>query len=523
MNEPVVGRREEEAPATARAWLSLGLLVIVYVFNFIDRQILAILAPHLKADLGVSDAQLGFLYGTAFAVFYSVFGIPLGLLADIGNRRSLIGAGLAFWSAMTALSGFAQTFPQLALARIGVGIGEASASPAAYSLLTDLFPRRQRATALALYSSGIYIGAGLGLLIGGFIVDRWDAAFAAGGAPLGLAGWQAAFLAVGIPGVILTPLVLGIPEPVRGGREGQASAAHERPIPATLEELASLIPPASWVVLTRRRGRISVNLAVFALVAALASALALWTGNWTQWVALGFGAYVAFTYAQQLRLSDPPTAALVFGTPSLAHATLGFACLAFNSYAISFWVPSFYVRYHGLSATDVGLILGAISSLFGLIGVTLGGLLADRWRHVSPSGRLFVGLLNAAAPVPFHIAALYVANESVSLALFAVVQVTSALWLGAGISSVQDLVLPRMRARASAVFLLFVTLIGLALGPYLIGRLSDFFSDLRSAMMWGLLSNLAAAVFFVLAHRTIAIDESSREARARLAGEPGPA
>src|SRR5215470_7449239 len=147
----------------AYARYALGLLVIVYVLNFLDRQILSILAERIKADLGLTDAQIGFLYGTAFAVFYSVFGIPLGRLADVWVRTRLIALGLAVWSLMTTASAFARGFAQLTAARIGVGVGEASASPAAFSLLSDYFPPARRATVLAIYSSGIYIGAGLGL------------------------------------------------------------------------------------------------------------------------------------------------------------------------------------------------------------------------------------------------------------------------------------------------------------------------------------------------------------------------
>ena len=145
----------------------LIVLIIVYVFNFIDRQILSILAEEIKADLGISDSDIGFLYGTAFAVFYAVFGIPLGRLADVWVRRTLIAAGLAFWSLMTALSGTARSFMTLALYRFGVGIGEASATPAAFSMLSDMFPPQQRATVLSIYSGGIYIGAGIGLFLGG--------------------------------------------------------------------------------------------------------------------------------------------------------------------------------------------------------------------------------------------------------------------------------------------------------------------------------------------------------------------
>ena len=512
---------DDETPASSRAWLTLAILVIVYVFNFVDRQILAILAERIKADLHVSDAQLGFLYGTAFAVFYAVFGIPLGLLADIGNRRSVIAAGLGFWSLMTALSGFARSFPQLALARVGVGVGEAAAAPAAYSMLSDLFPKRLRGTVLALYSAGIYIGSGLGLFIGAQIVERWDRAFAAGTAPLGLAGWQVAFLVVGPPGLLLAPLLLAIREPVRGGREGLSSSeSHPHPVRAAMAELASLIPPTSWILMGRRGGPLGMNLLATGGMVALGLALSAWSGNWQQWAAVGFGALVAITYAQQLRHSDPPAYALIFQTRSLRLATLGFSLLAFNGYSILFWIPAFYVRYHRLNLADIGLAIGLISSLAGLVGVTLGGILADRFRRRSPAGRLWVGMANALLPIPFSLVSLFTPSATLSLGLLALVQTAASLWVGAGISTVQDLVLPRMRARASAVFLLFVTLLGLAMGPFVIGRLSDFLSDLRSAMLFGLFVSFTAALLFYAASRTVGADESSRAERARAAGEP---
>ena len=170
-------RNNKNSAPKLGGWYShyvLLVLVIVYIFNFIDRNILSILAEDIKADLGISDAQMGFLYGTVFAVFYAVFGIPLARFADVWVRRSLISLGLLFWSAMTTLSGFARTFPILAIFRIGVGIGEASASPAAYSMLSDYYPARVRATVLSIYSSGVYIGGGIGLFLGGLILDTWS-------------------------------------------------------------------------------------------------------------------------------------------------------------------------------------------------------------------------------------------------------------------------------------------------------------------------------------------------------------
>ena len=166
---PIPSRaRKPAAPRIgAYAWYALFVLVLVYIINFVDRQILSILVGDIKRDLDVTDAQIGFLYGTAFAVFYALFGIPLGRLADSWYRGRLMAMGLALWSSMTVFSGFATSFGMLAAARIGVGIGEASASPAAYSMISDSFPKERRATALSIYSSGLYIGGALSLPIGG--------------------------------------------------------------------------------------------------------------------------------------------------------------------------------------------------------------------------------------------------------------------------------------------------------------------------------------------------------------------
>src|SRR6186997_1009839 len=206
------------------AWYALFVLVIVYIVNFIDRQILSILVGDIKRDLSVTDAQIGFLYGTAFAVFYALFGTPLGRLADSWYRGRLMAIGLALWSSMTAFSGFAQSFGMLATARIGVGIGEASASPAAYSMIADYFPKERRATALSIYSSGLYIGGGIALPIGGYVLAEWGRQFPdALSAPLGLAPWQAAFLAVGLPGLILAAWIWSLREPLRGAIDGHPS------------------------------------------------------------------------------------------------------------------------------------------------------------------------------------------------------------------------------------------------------------------------------------------------------------
>ena len=196
------GSPPAEPKASGYSWYVLTVLVVVYILNFIDRQVVSILAVDIKRDLNLTDGDMGFLGGAAFAVFYALFGIPLGRLADNWNRVRLLSIGLALWSTMTALSGFAFNKLTLSLARMGVGVGEATASPTAYSLISDYFPKKQRATALAIYSSGLYLGGGVSLFIGAKVVQAWNDAHPGGG-PLGLVGWQAAFLVVGIPGLLL--------------------------------------------------------------------------------------------------------------------------------------------------------------------------------------------------------------------------------------------------------------------------------------------------------------------------------
>lgn len=209
------------------AYYVLGVLFVVYVFNFIDRQLLAILLQPIKEDLQVSDTAMGFLTGFAFAVFYTFAGIPLARVADRWVRRSLIALSLATWSVMTAVSGLARGFPDLALARIGVGIGEAGCTPPAHSLLSDYFPPEKRATVLSLYAIGVYVGVGIGFWLGGWIHDAF--------------GWRTAFFVLGLPGVALALLVrITVSEPPRGLSERHVVSDRDYQIRETCQFLATL-------------------------------------------------------------------------------------------------------------------------------------------------------------------------------------------------------------------------------------------------------------------------------------------
>ncbi len=203
---------------------ALSVLVVVYTFNFIDRQILSILLEPIKQDLGLSDTQLGLLTGFAFALFYATLGIPIARFADKGNRRNLIALALTIWSGMTALSGVAQNFWHLLIARIGVGVGEAGCSPPAHSMIADYFPAEKRATALGIYSLGIPVGILFGFVAGGWLNEFF--------------GWRVAFFVVGVPGILLAILVrLTLREPTRGMAEGKVDAGIQPSIGETFKYL----------------------------------------------------------------------------------------------------------------------------------------------------------------------------------------------------------------------------------------------------------------------------------------------
>ncbi|GEO00519.1 MFS transporter [Novosphingobium sediminis] len=225
------------APNTQPLGLVLAVLLVVYVFNFLDRQIVNILAEPIRRDLGLSDTQIGLMTGIAFAAFYTFLGIPIARFADkpSTNRVGLIAGALIVWSGMTALCGQAQSFLQLLLARIGVGVGEAGCSPAAHSLIADLAPPEKRASAMAIYALGIPVGTLLGMLIGGFLADTY--------------GWRAAFVVVGLPGILLAGAVMLL---LRDPRSAAAVRAASTAQPRTLsnrEALAEILGSRAYVLL----------------------------------------------------------------------------------------------------------------------------------------------------------------------------------------------------------------------------------------------------------------------------------
>lgn len=462
-----------EPKATGYSWYVLSVLVIVYILNFIDRQILSILAVDIKADLGLKDGDMGFLGGAAFAVFYALFGIPLGRLADNWNRVKLLSIGLTLWSAMTAASGFAYNQLTLTLARMGVGVGEATASPTAYSLISDYFPKRQKATALAIYSSGLYLGGGVSLFIGALILEGWNKAYPAGG-PLGLVGWQAAFLAVGIPGLLLALWVSSLREPVRGAMDGTPAHSSPTPFREFGKDLSMIVPPLTlYGAWQRGPAALAINIGFAAAVSAFAWWMIGLTGNLPQWSAVALGYYAVFSWASALRAHDSATFRLIWGTPAFICTTLGYGLVSLAAYALAFWSAPYAEAVLGLPKQELAFVLGANGAVSGFVGVILGGRIADALREKNPAGRILMIIFGVVAPV----VPIWIGYTTDNATLFYTMNFLAGLFgaaaLGAAAATTQDLVLPRMRGTATAAFFLGTTLVGLSFGPYMVGQISD--------------------------------------------------
>lgn len=522
------GAPDDKVPAYS--WYALGVLVLVYVLNFVDRQIISILANDIKRDLHIDDAYLGFLYGTAFAIFYALFGIPLGKLADSWKRVRLMSVGLALWSLMTAFSGLARSGPVLALARAGVGVGEATASPSAYSLISDWFPARLRGTALAIYSSGLYFGGGISLLLGGSIVEAWNKAYPGGG-PFGLVGWHVAFIAVGMPGLLLALWVVTLREPVRGAIDGLETPENPAPFRGFLEELLQIIPPFTLIgAALRGKGALLANMAGaigFAIAALLANHwLFAGPGQFIpamsdQWLFLGIGCYAVFSWASALRSRDLPTFALTWGSPAFLTTVLGYGMVSFMSYASSFFGPAYGEVTFAVEKSQIGWLLGAPAAVAGFLGVIIGGWAADYFYARHPSGRLFVVLFGLLVPAPVVWVMYTTSNVVVFFASAILAQLFASSALGAAAAASQALVLPRMRGVATATFFLATTMVGLALGPFLAGWISaknggDLSLGVRSTL-WAVPIGFAC---LVTAIRLVPAAARTAVGRAAAAGEP---
>jgi MFS family permease len=429
---------------------AIWLLFLVYVFNFLDRQIVTILAEPIKRDLGIADWQLGLMTGTAFAVFYCTLGIPIARLAERRSRPWIIGLSLAIWSGFTALCGLAQNFWQLVLARIGVGIGEAGCTPPAHSLIADYTPKEQRASAMALYLLGNPIGSLLGVVIGGLVADAL--------------GWRTAFMLVGLPGLLLAVLVV-----------------------------LTLVEPR-----TRR-------IAMAARDAAKEAA--------------------ARQAAEGPQTSFGDVLRVLKGKRTFWLMAIGVSIVAFIGYGHAPFGASFFLRVHGeeierLAAAVglgpigfVGVSLGLILGVAAGLGVWLGGFIGDRFGAQDPSRYMSIPGIAVLISIPVYTVAMLMPTFLPILPILAVNSVLVSLWQGPVYATVQSVAPVHMRATAASIFLFIANLIGLGLGPLLVGLASDilagpFGMGSGEGVRWALIGSqflaIPAFICFWLARKTIA-------------------
>jgi MFS family permease len=512
-------RSASEERIRPHAYYVLIVLTLAGLLNFLDRLILSILAQSIKVDLQLTDAQLGFLLGTGFAVFYSVVGIAMGRIADVLSRTRLMATGLVTWSIMTAAGAGATSFAGLGAARIGVGVGEATANPCSHALISDYFPARNRAAALGTYVAGAYLGGAAALVLGGYILQHWPTMCSSvpGAFACGIKGWQAALLIVGLPGLPLAVLVANLREPARPGKEVIT-------LPRLLiREFGAAIPPFTLISLYRtgNTAALRANLALILLLAALATALILMTGDAAQWSAIALGAYAIVSWGQAQKARDLPFYRLTFGCPTYVLAMLGGALVACSTGAVSAWTAAYAIRILGMSPALAGGTLGLSMAATSAVGVIGGGWIADRWKQHDRRAPVWIAAISAIGTLPALAIMLRASSAADFLPGFALFALFSAGWAGAFAAMIQDLVLPRMRGGAASAFALVNIVISAGAGPYWVGKVSTTTGSLAKGMISvQLLVPLALVLLYLAARRLRHETPAARAARAQAAGEP---
>ncbi|WP_419252981.1 spinster family MFS transporter [Caulobacter sp. ErkDOM-YI] len=427
---------EQSATGSRYRYVVLAMLILAYTFNFLDRQILGILAGSIKADLHLTDTQIGLMGGVAFAALYTTLGVPLAWLADRVSRTWIMTVALTVWSGFTVACGFAGGFWSLFLSRMGVGVGEAGGVAPAYSLISDYFPKDQRARALAVYSFGIPLGTALGVLFGGLIAAYVN--------------WRVAFIIVGLAGVLLAPIFKWVvKDPPRGGMDrepGEAAPLEALPpeanrAPAFKTVLATILPkPSFWL--------------------------------------LSFGA----------------------------------ACSSICGYGVAFWLPTFFQRSFGLSLPERAMFYSALSLIGGVAGIWLGGFLADRFGAKNKGAYALAPAICFLVALPCFLLAMNVNSMVWAFVLFLIPTGLNLAWLGPVIAAVQHLAPASMRTTTSALFLLINNLLGLAVGLWFFGYVSDLLAprygaeSMRYALYFGLGFYVVSAGLLILASRRLKKD-----------------
>ena len=408
MNNP----NEPEITERQRGY-TLFVLVLVFTSSHVDRQIMGILGQPIKESLMISDTQLGLLTGIMFAFFYATLGMPMAMWADRHNRRNLITFSVFTWSFMTALCGAAQNFMQLLLLRIGVGVGEAGSNPPSHSMIADLYPPERRATAMAIFGTGINWGILIGFLVGGWI-NEWY-------------GWRTAFVVVGLPGILIAALVrYTVKEPPRGYSE-------------KLEAIQA--PPPFWDVVKF-----------------------LWNNN------------------------------------VLRNIIIAGTLVAFTGYASVIWVPIYLVRIHDMGTGAVGSYLALLIGVGGAIGIYMGGRIADGLARIWGQQWLpWVIAIASVLTIPTLYLAFIAETASAAIWAYAIPAALGTVYVAPGFALIQNETPLHMRSVAAAINLFIVNIVGLGLGPFTVGFLSDQFTPAygEDSLRYALMATLLVVVWSI--------------------------
>jgi len=417
---------EDSAKVSREAWIVLALLTTAMAISFADRYVLAMLIEPIKAELGFSDSQIGFITGIAFSAFYAVFGLLIARVSDKYGVRKVIIGSLVAWSVMTALCGAAQNYFHMLITRFGVGAGEAGVSPAAHATLARLFPPSRRSLPLAVFSAGGPAGIMFALLVSGYL-EAW-------------AGWRWTFVIMSVPGVILAAVIMRMQEliPNRGASVSPADS-HEN------------------VSVVMRR---------------------------------------------------------LFKTPTFISVNFLVSGLVFFAFGQAQWIPAYFERSFDVSRSELGLALAFTQGFGMIVGVVVGGLFADWLRALDHKWRAYfiVSTLFAAAPFAicvFLVGSVATASILIGITTFMVALPTGALW-----ASVQDATTEDHRATGSAFTMMVASLVGLGLGPFLIGVLSDLLYGTYGddSLRYALLYSVSAAAVLMLAPLTNLLLHARRDA-----------
>lgn len=402
-------------PSSSQAWYTVLVLMVMYIFSFIDRQILSMLVSPMKRDLQISDTQVGLLQGIAFAILYTVLGLPIGRLADRTSRKGIIAAGVLIWSVMATACGFARSAVQLFLARVGVGVGEAALGPAAYSMITDSFPREKLGRAFSVYNMGIPLGSGVALLVGGLIVGSVSGESNITLPLLGtVRSWQLVFIVTGAPGLLLPLLLLSVREPVRRGLLKTAAKSNTVPL---AEVLRYVIRHRSFY---------------------------------------------------------------------LPHF-LAMALMAMVGYGVNGWMPEMLHRTYGVSVADAGKFMGLDVLVFNTAGIFIAGRVCDR---MTAKGRkdapMRVSLIAVVFVLVTSLLTPFMPSVPLMWGALALAILPFNAYNGMGPMAVNQVTPNQLRGQVSAIYLFFVNIIGMGLGPYVVPAFSDKILHDPSQLRWGM-------------------------------------